>query len=79
MVPGVLLGLVFVLASGLSAPLAAGAPAEGVALFNGRNLDGWRRPMGVHEDYRGGKWEVVDGVLQGDQDPPGKGGFLTEL
>ena len=72
-----LLGLVVVLGMGLSVPAAGGSPAEGVSLFNGKDLDGWHKPMGVHEDYRGGKWEVVDGVLLGDQDPPGKGGFLV--
>ena len=72
-----LLALVAVLGMGLSAPAAGGPPAEGVSLFNGKDLDGWHKPMGVHEDYRGGKWEVVDGVLLGDQDPPGKGGFLV--
>ncbi len=71
------LGTVVVLGMGLSVPAAGGPPAEGVSLFNGKDLDGWHKPMGVHEDYRGGKWEVVDGVLLGDQDPPGKGGFLV--
>jgi hypothetical protein len=75
-VSGALLGLVMILVGGLAAPAGA-TPAEGVALFNGRNLDGWHKPMGVPEDYRGGKWVVVDGVLLGDQDPPGKGGFLA--
>lgn len=48
-----------------------------VSLFNGSDLEGWHRHMGVPEDYRGGKWEVVNGVIEGDQDPPGKGGFLV--
>ena len=47
------------------------------SLFNGQDLDGWHRHTGVPEDYRGGKWEVVDGVIEGDQDPPGMGGFLV--
>ncbi len=76
-VSATLLGLVIVLGGGLSAAPAGAAPAEGVALFNGRDLEGWHKPMGVPEDYRGGKWVVVDGVLLGDQDPPGKGGFLV--
>lgn len=76
-VSATLLGLVIALGGGLSAPPAGAAPAEGVALFNGRDLEGWHKPMGVPEDYRGGKWVVVDGVLLGDQDPPGKGGFLV--
>jgi hypothetical protein len=72
-----LLGLMVVLATGLSVPAAGGSPAEGVSLFDGKTLDGWHKPTGVPEDYRGGKWEVVGGVLMGDQDPPGKGGFLV--
>ncbi len=74
----VLLGLAANLLTGSSAPPAWGAaPEEGLVLFNGQNLDGWHKPMGVPEAYRGSKWEVVDGVLVGDQDPPGKGGFLV--
>ena len=72
-----LLGLGLLLLVSLAAPSAGADPGEGVALFDGQTLDGWHKPMGVHEDYRGGKWEVVDGVLMGDQDPPGKGGFLV--
>src|SRR5690606_41445614 len=29
------------------------------------------------EDQVGGLWEVVDGAIVGDQDPPGHGGFLV--
>lgn len=71
-----LLGLV-ALATGPSAAPAGPAPAEGVVLFDGKSLDGWHKAMGVPEAYRGGKWEVVDGVLVGDQDPPGTGGLLA--
>ena len=48
-----------------------------VALFDGETLDGWHRHEGLPEDNIGGKWEVVDGAIAGDQDPPGAGGFLT--
>jgi hypothetical protein len=48
-----------------------------VALFDGETLDGWHRHEGLPEDNIGGKWEVVDGAIVGDQDPPGAGGFLT--
>lgn len=47
-----------------------------VALFNGKDLDGWRRHDTVPADNVGGAWEVVDGVLLGDQEPAGRGGFL---
>jgi hypothetical protein len=74
----VLLAMAIALVTAPSAiPGGSAGPGESVPLFNGENLDGWHRPMGVPEDYRGGKWEVVDGVLLGDQDPPGKGGFLA--
>jgi len=75
---GALLGLGALLLMGLVAlPAGGAAQAESVVIFDGKTMDGWHKPMGVPEDYRGGKWEVVDGVLMGDQDPPGKGGFLA--
>lgn len=48
-----------------------------VSLFDGKTLDGWWLHTGVPKFHVGGKWEVVDGVLEGQQDPPGKGGFLA--
>ncbi len=50
--------------------------AEGfVSLFDGKTLDGWRKLT----EYSGddGKWEVIDGVIVGDQYPEGKGGLLV--
>ena len=57
----------------------AGAPSEVgfVSLFDGKTLEGWHRHEGLPEDNIGGKWEVIDGAIAGDQDPPGAGGFLT--
>lgn len=53
------------------------APEEGfVSLFDGKTLKGWKKHMGLPADNRGGKWEVIDGAIAGDQDPPGGGGFL---
>ncbi|WP_291986467.1 DUF1080 domain-containing protein [Luteitalea sp.] len=57
--------------------IAAQAPKASVALFDGKTLSGWHKPQGVPADYRGGKWDVIDGALVGDQDPPGMGGFLV--
>ncbi len=55
-----------------------GADIEGfVSLFDGTTLEGWERHMGLPEDQVGGKWEVVEGAIVGDQDPPGHGGFLV--
>lgn len=48
-----------------------------VTLFDGRTLDGWQRHEGLPESDIGGKWEVIDGAIVGDQDPPGRGGFLV--
>lgn len=48
-----------------------------VSLFNGDDLEGWRRHMNLPVEQVGGKWEVVDGAIVGDQDPPGHGGFLV--
>jgi len=48
-----------------------------VSIFDGKTLNGWHKPEGVPADYRGGKWDVIDGALVGDQDPPGMGGFLV--
>lgn len=46
-------------------------------LFDGETLDGWKRHENLPgEQNSGGKWEVVDGAIVGDQDPPGHGGFL---
>lgn len=42
-------------------------------LFDGRTLSGWHtnRQRSVHGT--GGRWSVEDGVLVGEQDPPGSG------
>ena len=55
---------------------ATGNVPEGfTALFDGKSLDGWRKLT----EYSGddGKWEVIDGVIAGDQYPKGKGGLLV--
>ncbi|MHB9027768.1 MAG: 3-keto-disaccharide hydrolase [Candidatus Latescibacterota bacterium] len=46
------------------------------SLFDGKSLKGWTRlasAMGGED----GKWEVIDGVIAGDQYPEGKGGLLV--
>lgn len=58
------------------AQVAPGA-GETISLFDGETLTGWHRHEGLPEDQVGGKWEVVDGAIVGDQDPPGHGGFLV--
>lgn len=60
------------------APKKPTASEEGfVSLFDGKTLDGWWSHTGVPTFHVGGKWEVVDGILIGQQDPPDKGGFLA--
>ena len=58
-------------------PETAGTESGFLALFDGQSLAGWRRHEGLTGDNIGGKWEVMDGAILGDQDPPGVGGFLV--
>lgn len=53
------------------------AESEYISLFDGETLEGWHRHEGLPEDQVGGRWDVVDGAIVGDQDPPGHGGFLV--
>ncbi len=49
-----------------------------VPIFDGKTLQGWKRHEGLPEDNIGGRWQVIDGAIAGDQDPPGRGGlFIT--
>src|SRR6187431_2681633 len=41
-----------------------------VSIFDGKSLDGWWKHDKVPKFHVGGKWEVVDGMIVGDQDPP---------
>ncbi|MHC4061994.1 MAG: 3-keto-disaccharide hydrolase [Planctomycetota bacterium] len=55
-------------------------PPQGFeSLFNGRDLEGWKRHDNLPGHGLAGKWTVQDGAIVGTQDPPGKGGFLTTL
>jgi len=42
-------------------------------LFNGRDLSGWHKNPEKIGHGTGGKWEVVNGAIEGEQDPPGSG------
>lgn len=48
-----------------------------VPLFDGTSLDGWWRQDKVPKYHVGGKWEIIDGIMVGQQHPPGKGGFFA--
>ncbi len=43
------------------------------AIFDGKTLNGWHKNAGKIAHGTGGHWQVEDGVLTGEQDPPGSG------
>lgn len=67
-----------------SARAAAGAAepapdADGyISLFDGKTLNGWHKNPKPIGHGTGGLWEVADGAIVGEQDPPasGNGGIL---
>ncbi|MCY2962264.1 MAG: DUF1080 domain-containing protein, partial [Planctomycetota bacterium] len=42
-------------------------------LFNGKDLKGWHKNPEKIGHGTGGQWVVVDGAIEGEQDPPGGG------
>jgi len=63
-----LVGLAATLTLPVATPGADNKPPEGfVALFNGRDLSGWKAPAGD-----GGHWKVVDGVIDYDAESEAK-------
>ncbi|HWI56479.1 MAG TPA: DUF1080 domain-containing protein [Bacillota bacterium] len=55
----------------LAAPVWAESPAQ--SLFDGQSLKGWHKPPKRISHGTGGHWTVQDGLLLGEQDPPGSG------
>jgi hypothetical protein len=53
---------------------AYAAPGDGwIELFDGKSLAGWHKnPMKIGHGT-GGNWQVEDGAITGEQDPPGSG------
>jgi hypothetical protein len=50
------------------------ADEEGfVPLFDGKTLQGWHTNAKPIVHGKGGKWQVEDGAITGEQDPPGSG------
>ena len=47
--------------------------AEDAILFDGRTLRGWHTNLEPVGHGTGGRWRVENGVLTGEQDPPGSG------
>jgi len=68
---------VLVLTPGIKFPwsiFSNSADKEGfIDLFNGRSLSGWHTNVKKIHHGTGGRWQVEDGILTGEQDPPGSG------
>jgi hypothetical protein len=59
---------------GLLALTCLGVLDEGmIPLFNGRTLEGWHTNPETIGHGTGGDWQVVEGAIVGQQDPPGSG------
>lgn len=52
---------------------SAADDAERISLFDGKSLDGWHKNPQKIGHGTGGIWRVEDGVISGEQDPPGSG------
>ena len=70
----------FVAASSAAASLAilsprayAGGKDEWIELFDGKSLAGWHKNPQPIGHGTGGNWQVEDGAITGEQDPPGSG------
>ena len=67
------------IAAGLAAScfhsLAYAAPKRKgwIELFDGKTLEGWHINPEKIGHGTGGQWDVEDGVIAGQQDPPGSG------
>ena len=55
--------------------LAYAAPKknEWITLFDGKTLDGWHKNPEKIVHGTGGNWQVEEGTITGEQDPPGSG------
>lgn len=62
-------------AAGRLPALAFAAPAanDWIELFDGKTLAGWHKNPQKIGHGTGGNWQVEDGTLTGEQDPPGSG------
>jgi hypothetical protein len=54
---------------------ASGVPEGFTSIFPDENLTGWHISKTNHHGTTP-EWKVADGILTGDQNPPGKGGIL---
>jgi len=60
-------------ATPLAAEAAKGKGGGYESLFDGRTLKGWHTNPKKIGHGTGGQWRVVDGIITGEQDPPGSG------
>ena len=51
----------------------AWAANKSQSLFDGKSLKGWHKPPKRIAHGTGGHWIVENGILVGEQDPPGSG------
>lgn len=51
----------------------AAAKDEWIELFDGKSLTGWHKNPQKIGHGTGGSWQVEEGVITGEQDPPGSG------
>ncbi len=66
--------MLLVMAIVIACPSIAPADESGwIQLFDGRTLDGWHKNPKPIGHGTGGRWSVEDGILVGEQDPPGSG------
>lgn len=57
-----------------SLAVSLGAPGKWRPLFNGKDLTNWHKQKDKGQHGTGGNWGVTeDGILFGEQDPPGSG------
>ena len=73
--PRLLAPLALALSTALAAPAAPAADSGFVSLFNGRDLTGWKTPVGDN-----GHWKVLDGVIDYDarSEAPGDKNLWSE-
>ena len=75
-------------ASALAASTTLGQPAAATesnkekwtSLFDGVTLTGWHKNPQLIPHGSGGRWAIENGILTGEQDPPGSGngGIFTD-
>jgi hypothetical protein len=53
--------------------LSVFAAGKAESLFDGKSLKGWHKPPKKISHGTGGQWTVENGILIGQQDPPGSG------